>query len=93
MLNGLIELLETLVDLRTVVRSDLFVDHDELVKVADAAVRIVTSLVNAMAFWALLLALGTLVFQMSLQILSRYLDELACVTRDQLHWTHRKMCL
>ena len=79
--------METLVDLFPVICSHLFVDHDQFVQVADTAVLFVACLVDAMALLALLLALGTLISQVTLQILPRDFDQLASVTRHELHWT------
>ena len=52
----------------------------------DAAVLLVARLVDSMALWALLLAFGALICQVTLKILSGNFNELAGVTR---HWLHR----
>ena len=62
MLHRLIQLLKAFIDLSTIVRGNLFVNHDQLVQVADTAVLLITSLEDTMALWALLLAFGAFIF-------------------------------
>lgn len=53
----------------------------------DAAVGLVLqSFVNPVALLTFLLALGTLVFEVFLEILARDFDKLASVTTDLFHW-------
>jgi len=52
---------------------------------------IAARLVDSMALFALLLALGTLFGQVLLEVLARDLDQVACVTGDELVWTLAKM--
>jgi hypothetical protein len=55
--------------------------------VTDAAVGLVLqSFVNPVALLTFLLALGTLVFEVFLEILARDFDKLASVTTDLFHW-------
>ena len=62
MLHRLIQLLKAFIDLSTIVRGNLFVNHDQLVQVADTAVLLIARLVDTMALWALLLAFGAFIF-------------------------------
>ena len=53
----------------------------------DAAVGLVLrSFVNPVALLTFLLALGTLVFEVFLEVLARDFDKLASVTTDKFHW-------
>ena len=83
MLHRLVQLLETLVDLVAIISSHILIHRDKLVKVCDT-VMLIRRLVYAMASVALLLALGALTGQMSLQVLARHFDKLASVTRNEL---------
>lgn len=87
-LYGLVQLLEAFVDLSAILARSLLVEHDELVQVADAAVRIVAGLVNTVALVALDLTFGALVGQVLPHVLSRDLRKLACVTENRLHLAH-----
>ena len=62
MLHRLIQLLKAFIDLSTIVRGNLFVNHDQLVQVTDTAVLLIARLVDTMALWALLLAFGAFIF-------------------------------
>ena len=92
-LYRLVQLLEALIDLRSVIRGHFFVHHDQLVKMTDAAVLLITSLVDTVALGALLLAFGTLIFQVTLEILPGYLHKLACIAGHGLHRTDFQMSL
>lgn len=65
----LIQLLETLVDLSSVLRCHISCSHDQLVKVRGTAV-VISCFVDTMTLLALLLAFGTVVGDMSLQVFS-----------------------
>lgn len=91
-LDRLVELLESLVDLLPVIVGFLFTFLNKLVEMADAAVFIsLARLVNAVTFKALLLAFGTLVFQMLHQVLAWYFDELTSIAWDEFLGTLLKV--
>ncbi len=92
-LDRLIQLLETIINLVSVVCCHFFVKRDEFVKVTDAAVLLITSLVDAMAFFALNLAFGALFCQMLFHVLAWHLHHVACVTRNEFVWTLNQMVL
>ena len=86
-------MLETIIDLVSVIRRHLLVDGDELVKVADAAMLIIACLVDPMALFTLLLAFGALFRQVLLEVLAWHFDQVACVTGDELVWTIAEMVI
>ena len=91
-LHGLVQLLESFVDLLSIVSGLLLTFLNQPVEVTDAAVVLVLrSLVDPMALSTLLLALGTLTFEVSLEVLARDFNDLASDTGDKLHWADAQM--
>jgi hypothetical protein len=93
MLHRLVQLLETVIDLITVISCDFLVDRDQFVKMADAAVLFIACFVDTMALWTLKLTFGALFGQMLLQVLAGNLYQVACVTWDELIGTFVQMVL
>ena len=92
MLHRLVKLLESLVDLLSIISRDSLDFLNEFVKVTCAAVCLVLrSLVYPMALFTLLLALRTLAFEVTLEVLAGYFNKLASTTTDKFHRADAQM--